>query len=316
MQRNRITNMGLGLALVAGLAGAATAGDLYVAGDSGVIWHFDTATGTIDSPVSCGSTVEGLALQGRDVLAASTDHNIYRIDLDTGAIKNVMPTVGQPLSLTRWGNTLYLTTTSGDMQWLNADDGSEIDTYYVNDPLEATMLFGNRIFTGSLSTFVYASPVGEMNFQFFTACGGSVNSMTTNGNDVVIGALQGTVYIYDATNGSYKGTFNVQSDCVGVAYVEDRLFIAGSDGKIHKMNLANGAIEATYTTGLAISAMVAAERCAADFDGNGTVNTLDFLAFMNAWTAKKAEADFDGNGTINTQDFLVFLNAFTAGCDA
>jgi hypothetical protein len=315
MHRNRTAYRSLGVALLAGLAGAAGAGDLYVAGNAGQIWHFDTATGTLDSPVSCGATVEGLALQGRDVLAASTDSTIYRIDLDTGAFKDFYPVVGQPLSLARWGNTLYVTTTNGDMQWLNADDGSTIDTYYVHDPLEATMLFGNRIFTGSHSTAVYASPVGEMDFQFFTACGGSVNSITTNGVDVVIGALQGTVYIYDATNGSYKGTWHVQSDCVGVAFVDDRLFIAGSDGEIHKMNLDNGAIEQTYDTGLALTAMIAAEACAADFNGDGQINTLDFLAFLNAWNDRDGSADFDGNGTINTQDVLVFLNAYTAGCE-
>jgi len=305
----------IGIALAGMLTAGASAGDLYFAADAGIVWHFDTDTGTIGSGVSCGGVAEGIALQGRDVLIASADHNIYRIDLDTGAFKNVMPVDGAPLSLTRWGNTLYVTTINGDMQWLNADDGSVIDTYYVHDPLQATMLFGNRIFTGSHSTAVYVSPIGEMNFQFFTACGGSVNSITTNGIDVVIGAVQGTVYIYDATNGNYKGTWSVPSDCVGVAFVDDRLFIAGSDGKIHKMDLANGAIEKTYDTGMNITAMTVAEPCAADFNGDGNVNTLDFRDFFNAWTAKDQAADFDGNGVVNTQDVLVFLNAFTAGCE-
>lgn len=306
----------LGIAVIAGAAGAAAAGDLYVAGDAGIIWQFDTATGQLDNPVSCGATVEGLALQGRDILAASTDSSIYRLDLDSGALEDVIPLAASPLSLVRWGNTLYVTTVNGDMQWIRADDGSLIDTYYLQDTLHATMLFGNRIFTGGHSTFVYDSPVGEMDFEFFTACGGSVNSITTNGVDVVIGALQGTVYIYDATTGGYKGTWSVPSDCVGVAYVDDRLFIAGSDGKIHRMNLANGAIEHTFDTGLALTAMVAAEPCAADFNGDGEISTLDVLSFLNAWSAKDASADFDGNGVVNTQDVLVFLNAFTAGCNA
>ncbi len=314
MTRNRTNTLCLTLLALAGVAGTAEAGDLYFAADAGIIWHFDTDTGTVGQGVSCGGAVEGLALQGRDVLAASADGNIYRVDLDTGAFKDVIPVSGSPLSLTRWGNTLYLTTSNGDMQWLDADDGSVIDTYYVHDPLQATMLFGNRIFTGSHSTAVYVSPIGEMDFQFFTACGGSVNSITTNGVDVVIGALQGTVYIYDATNGNYKGTFAVQSDCVGVAFVDDRLFIAGSDGKIHKMNLANGAVEQTYDTGRTITAMASAEPCAADFNADGVVNTLDFLDFFNAWTSRDQSADFDGNGVVNTQDVLVFLNAFTAGC--
>ena len=304
------------LATLACTAAVASAGDLYVAADAGIIWHFDTDTGVVDHPVSCGGVVQGLALQGRSVFAAASNNSVYKINLDSGAFEGTWATNGSPLSLTRWGSTLYLTTTAGDMQWLNASDFSLIDTYYTQDPLEATVLFGNTIFTGSLSTFVYTSPIGDLDFNFFTACGGSVNSMTTDGTDLIIGATQGTVYFYDAQTGVYKATFAVPSDCVGINYVDGKLFIAGSDGDIHRMDPTTGAIEAVYETGLGITAMAAAESCAADFNGDGEVSTLDFLAFLNAWTADDASADMDGNGDINTQDVLLFLNAFTSGCSA
>jgi hypothetical protein len=296
------------------LAASAAAGDLYVAGDQGLIWHLDTASGVLDNPIAGGGPVQGMALQGRDVLAATSDGRIFRVDLETGVTKDGFLTQGSPLSLTRWGNTLYLTTDLGDMQWLDAETGSIIDTYYTNDPLQATVLFGNTIFTGSWSTFVYTAPIGELDFQFFTACGGSVNSMTTDGTDLIIGAREGTVYFYDAQTGGYKATYAVASDCVGISFIEGRVFIAGSDGKVHRMDPSNGSIDRVYDTGLDITAMVAAEPCAADFDGDGTISTLDFLAFLNAWVAQDSTADTDGNGVINTQDVLVFLNAFTAGC--
>lgn len=54
--------------------------------------------------------------------------------------------------------------------------------------------------------------------------------------------------------------------------------------------------------------------CPADFNGDGTVNTQDVLAFLNAWASHDQRADFNGDGAINTQDVLAFLNAWTAGC--
>jgi|GEM_PF-3493144 len=54
--------------------------------------------------------------------------------------------------------------------------------------------------------------------------------------------------------------------------------------------------------------------CDADFNGDDTVNTLDVLAFLNAWTAGESTADFNDDGSINTLDVLAFLNAWTAGC--
>ena len=54
--------------------------------------------------------------------------------------------------------------------------------------------------------------------------------------------------------------------------------------------------------------------CGADFNGDGAVDTLDVLAFLNAWAAGDASADFNGDGTVNTLDVLGFLNAWGAGC--
>ena len=54
--------------------------------------------------------------------------------------------------------------------------------------------------------------------------------------------------------------------------------------------------------------------CTGDFNCDGTVNTLDVLAFLNAWTAGDPRADIDGDGLTNTLDVLAFLNAWAGGC--
>jgi hypothetical protein len=59
---------------------------------------------------------------------------------------------------------------------------------------------------------------------------------------------------------------------------------------------------------------VQTDGCAADFNGDGSVNTMDVLAFLNAWSAGDASADFNADGTVNTLDVLAFLNAWSAGC--
>ena len=54
--------------------------------------------------------------------------------------------------------------------------------------------------------------------------------------------------------------------------------------------------------------------CVADFNNDGSVNTLDVLAFLNAWGAGDPSADINGDGTVNTLDVLAFLNLWGAGC--
>lgn len=55
-------------------------------------------------------------------------------------------------------------------------------------------------------------------------------------------------------------------------------------------------------------------RCSADWDLNGSINTLDFIGYLNDFNAADESADLDGNGTINTLDFLLYLNAFNTPC--
>ncbi|MBK7403257.1 MAG: hypothetical protein IPJ41_01155 [Phycisphaerales bacterium] len=55
-------------------------------------------------------------------------------------------------------------------------------------------------------------------------------------------------------------------------------------------------------------------QCTGDWNGDGSTNTLDVLAFLNDWAAGNANADLNGDGVVNTLDVLAFLNAWNAGC--
>ena len=54
--------------------------------------------------------------------------------------------------------------------------------------------------------------------------------------------------------------------------------------------------------------------CPADFDKSGDLNSQDFVAYLNAFTAGDDSADFNGDGSVNSIDFAAYLNAFVAGC--
>jgi hypothetical protein len=54
--------------------------------------------------------------------------------------------------------------------------------------------------------------------------------------------------------------------------------------------------------------------CRADFNGDGSVNVQDFLAFLQAFAGADPRADMTGDGSVNIQDFLAYLQLFAAGC--
>jgi hypothetical protein len=55
-------------------------------------------------------------------------------------------------------------------------------------------------------------------------------------------------------------------------------------------------------------------KCVGDWLLDGSVNTLDFIAFLNQWGAADPAADLDANGLVNTSDVIRFLGAWAAGC--
>lgn len=54
--------------------------------------------------------------------------------------------------------------------------------------------------------------------------------------------------------------------------------------------------------------------CAADFDADGELNVLDFVAFQLAWQAGDPSADVNGDGVLDMLDFIAFRERFEAGC--
>jgi probable HAF family extracellular repeat protein len=60
-------------------------------------------------------------------------------------------------------------------------------------------------------------------------------------------------------------------------------------------------------------------RCAADFNGDGALNSSDFIAFIDAFLCPDGDpmcpgADFNADGVENSADFFDFIIAFFTGC--
>jgi hypothetical protein len=54
--------------------------------------------------------------------------------------------------------------------------------------------------------------------------------------------------------------------------------------------------------------------CAADFNGDGSLDILDFVAFQAAFVVGDDNADCDGNGALTVLDFVCFQGEFQGGC--
>ena len=57
------------------------------------------------------------------------------------------------------------------------------------------------------------------------------------------------------------------------------------------------------------------DGCVADFNGDGNLNILDFVALQGAFQAGDPSADINGDGNLNILDFVAYQQLFLAGCE-
>jgi len=94
----------------------------------------------------------------------------------------------------------------------------------------------------------------------------------------------------------------------GVMHLSDAVTIL-DDGRI----LAEGMVDDTPGM-IRKTIVVLTPRCAADVNGDGALNILDFVAFQALFVSGDEGADCDGSGTLNVLDFVCFQGVFQAGC--
>lgn len=182
---------------------------------------------------------------------------------------------------------------------------------------DGTLWLHNPPYTSPGQSPAYLCPTGDGRFLFV----GHGTDATVRGFaiDPGTGALTSTGYFFDV---GLQGTIGDIVEIGGFVFITDEStaidgvyglysFVLNDDGSLTH----NGPI--VPTPGTRPETMVVwdpAGACPGDFNGDGTVNTLDVLAFLNAWSAGDPRGDFNGDGTINTLDVLAFLNAWSAGC--
>jgi hypothetical protein len=131
--------------------------------------------------------------------------------------------------------------------------------------------------------------------------------VATGSFTMVEGAPSGGVAAWNGTQWIPfdPGLDGVALDAASVAEADGAVLLMGGD---------------FATAGDTVSGSIAAwgpcppEPCVADFNDDGSVNTLDVLAFLNGWNRQDPRADINDDGSINTLDVLAFLNEWNAGC--
>jgi hypothetical protein len=102
----------------------------------------------------------------------------------------------------------------------------------------------------------------------------------------------------------------------GKVYWGQDIDFEGTGGRMMRMNL-DGSEPEIFLDDVGLVnyiAIVESEGCVGDWNGDGSVDTRDVIAFLNEWAAGDEDADVNGDGAVDTRDVIAFLNAWVDGC--
>ncbi len=278
--------------------------------DGSTVW---TADRLCSVSGNCGPSATQTAVYVAD--AAVGGHVVKRYDLATGAFQYESPVMSgftlQNTPMVAPDGTIYLSRTQNN---------PAVDYFYAIDDTGAAMSIRWSVPAGWTTVSEFA--VGPDGSVYMAAPGNRIRRL-----DAATGATLAESDSLDALSAPRMAT-----DAQGRVYVSNGAFAQGRfysfdadltprwSVPVQNINIgapAIGADGALVVCGVGTDVRAyRTERndCPADFNGDTVVNSLDFIAFLNAYTAGDPKADFNGDTVVNSLDVLAFLNAYVLGC--
>jgi hypothetical protein len=307
--------------------GAASANDLLVTGESGVINTIDLSTGEVGFLPEVTESVLSTAVHDGKLYMGNLDSEIVVFDLDSNTIENRFAIPEDATAIAWDGFTLAAGTQSGAVYYINHETGDIVDSIAnVGTDITAIGVDAGGLFVGGQSSLAMRSHIGQTSFEFFAACGSMINSMAFGpqtmylGGTTFFGSDSGTIYKFNKFVGgvNYSGTFSVDNDASATLEYNGLLYVGGSDGSLLEIDPQTGEVFRTFAVGPAVHGITPTNgvvACPADYDISGQLDVFDVFTFLDLFSAQLPAGDTNGDSVFDFFDVATFLDRYNAGCE-
>lgn len=316
MVRTRIARS-LSIAALAFTAAAAPAGEIFVAGQQGVVMRGDSITGGFRFMGTCGGPVRSMTVVNDKLLLSDNSGRIYRVSLSTGVAEGSFVVPGHAAAIATLGNDLLVGDVNETMLRVNPLTGTVLQTIEMPVPVSAIAVRDGFIYVSGPQLSVYRGSAADMNFSYFTcSCFTSVNALIATDENLFLADEMGAVWRMSRATGDIQTIFFVESAPRALTFVDDELVVGRASTFVTRLDEQDGTIGGELTVPIQISAFAARNStpCVGDLTGDGMVELGDLSQLLNAFGASAA-GDLDADGATGLSDLALLLSNFGQVCD-
>ncbi|MCL4743458.1 MAG: hypothetical protein KJZ54_14775 [Phycisphaerales bacterium] len=220
-------------------------------------------------------------------------------------------------SISHDGTEAFRWTAETGMVGLGALPGSSFNSYATAVSADGSVVVGSSMAYGGQMSFRWTAETGMVGLGRLTPdeIGNRGHGVSWDGN-VIVGEA---VVLDDNGNGAYIWTpetgmrrlTDVLAD-LGVAIPPGWYLLAAYGVSADGRTIVGAGINpAGHSEGWVA---YLGPACRADFNKDGAVTSQDVFDYLNAWAERSIFTDWDYDGVVNTIDFLAFLNDYARGC--
>ena len=306
-------------ALVAALmlGSIASADDILVGGQLGVIQELDVHTGSFNWRGVCGGPIDSMAIHGDTLYLGDSLGVLYTFDLTTDTLDRSVALTVDAAAMGWDGYNLRIADSSGDVVAIDPFTFGVTGTVTASTDITALSVIDGSLFVGGMTTQAFRTPVFGGPFELVAVCGGQINAMAFTDVYMLLADVNGRVYRYDRETFAYRGDLFVpDTDATAMVVFEDKILVGGSNGRVHRLDPETGVIHDTFQASIDITAMhvIPGAECRVDVTGEGLVDIYDILVFLDMFESGDAEADWNSDTVHDIYDILDYLGAFSSGC--
>lgn len=313
------------VAAAAAMPAGALADDLIVTGESGILQTIDLDTGTVGHLGVCTGSVRSMAVADGTLYLGVHFGDVHRFDLATNRVVGTFNVPADNSAMAWDGQRLIVGDSDRKIHFVNPDTGAVEQTISnLGTDVTAIGVDSGGLFVGGQSSLALRAHIGQTSFDFFAACGSFINAMAFGPDTMYLGGSAfggsvGTVYKFDKFVGgvNYAGTFPTPNNASAVLAHAGRIYVGGSDGMIHEMDPATGAVLRSFDMFLPVTGIAPADglvSCPADYDVSGGLDFFDIARFIDLFTQHLPAADTNGDGVHDFFDVQRYIDLFNTGC--